>query len=89
MQGYSFFDTLKNSFNLLYTKIFWKKARLVRLPILARNRKNIIMSQGITCGTNCRLNPSSDGIIRIGKDVTLGDQCKLKRWKKLKLETMS
>lgn len=85
VRGYSFFDSLKNSFNLLYTKIFWKNARLVRLPILARNRENIIISHGFTCGTNCRLNPSSEGIIRIGKDVTLGDQCQIEAMEKVEI----
>ena len=65
MNGYGLGDTIKNSINYVYTKLFWKEARFVRLPIIARNKKNINISSGFTCGSNCRLNPGTDGTITI------------------------
>lgn len=39
----------------IYTKIFWKNARLIRLPFYARNRRNIVIQKGFTCGFACRI----------------------------------
>lgn len=77
MKGYSLFYTIKNAMNLIYTKIFWNKARLVRTPILARNRKNIIYGKGFTCGVGCRLNPGIKGLIQIGYNFVMGDYCQI------------
>lgn len=49
----------------------------MRLPILARNRKNIIYGKGFTCGVGCRLNPSANGTIKIGCDFVMGDYCQI------------
>ena len=83
MNGYGFGDTIKNAFYLLYTRAFWKKARLVRMPINARNRKNIIFSEGFTCGKNCRINPGRDGIVQIGTNFVMGDQCQIEAMKEV------
>lgn len=77
MRGYSFGDTLKNAIFFIYTHIFWHGARLVRLPILARNRHNISYGHGLTCGVNCRINPGTNGKISIGDNFTMGDQCQI------------
>lgn len=77
MNGYGIGDTIKNAVSYVYTKLFWKKARLVRLPIVARNRKNIRISSGFTCGSNCRLNPGENGIIAIGERFVMGDLCQI------------
>lgn len=83
MYGYGIGDTLKIAVSLLYTKIFWHGARLVRLPVLARNRTNIKYGVGFTCGTNCRLNPGTDGILVIGRNFTMGDQCQIEAMKRV------
>lgn len=57
---YSIGENIKNIIALMYTKLIWKNARLVRLPFYARNQRNIIMSKGFTCGYNCRLSAGSD-----------------------------
>ncbi len=85
MRGYSFKDTVKNGFNLLYTKLFWKNARLVRLPILVRNKKNLFIEEKFTCGIHCRLNVGEDGKIIIGKNFTMGDFCQLEGMKSIEI----
>lgn len=77
MRGYSIGDILKNLINFVYTKIFWRPARLVRMPIMARHRKNIFISEGFTCGSDCRLNPGEKGRIKFGRNFTMGDQCQI------------
>lgn len=77
---YSIGENIKNIIALMYTKLIWKNARLVRLPFYARNQRNIIMSKGFTCGYNCRLSAGSDivgGKIIFGKNFTMGDNCQL------------
>ncbi len=81
MNGYGLGDTIKIFFSLIYTKLFWKHARLVRLPIMARNRNKIRISEGFTSGTNCRLNPGVNGYITFGKNFTMGDQCQIEAMK--------
>lgn len=83
MNGYGIGDTIKNFVFLIYTKIFWNGARLVRLPILARNRSNIKIGAGFTCGANCRMNPGANGRLIIGQNVTLGDQCQIEAMKEV------
>lgn len=83
MNGYGVCDTCKNVLNLLYTRLLWKNARLVRRPILVRNRRNITMGRGFTCGVNCRINPGPEGIICIGQNFTMGDQCQIEAMKKV------
>lgn len=79
---YSIGENIKNIIALMYTKLIWKNARLVRLPFYARNQRNIIMSKGFTCGYNFRLSAGSDivgGKIIFGKNFTMGDNCQLER----------
>ena len=79
---YSIGENIKNIIALMYTKLIWKNARLVRLPFYARNQRNIIMSKGFTCGYNCRLSAGSDivgGKIIFGKNFPMGDHCQLER----------
>lgn len=83
MRGYGIGDTIKNAIFLLYTKLMWKNARLVRMPILARNRANIQYGKGFTCGSNCRLNPSEEGKLIIGENFIMGDQCQIEAMKEV------
>lgn len=73
MRGYSFGTLLKNFVSLLYTKLFWRGARLVRLPILLRHKANIQLGGGFTCGVGCRFYPGEQGKLRIGRNVVMGD----------------
>ena len=85
LKGYTFADSLKYGFFLIYTKLVWRKARLVRLPVLIRNRNNISYGQGFTCGTGCRINPGSKGRLVIGKDFVMGDYCQIEAMNSIRI----
>lgn len=74
---YGCYETIKNGYSLLITKIFFKKARLIRFPAYIRNKKFINFNTGFTCGYQCRLEciPNSNGYgnISFGKNVRIGD----------------
>ena len=73
---YSFSEKIKNFFSLVYTKFFWKKARLIRLPNYIRNKKNIVYGSGLTTGYNLRVEASNNQCsIHIGNNVVIGDYC--------------
>lgn len=81
-------DTLKNAINILYTKIVWRGARLVRMSIVVRNRINFCYGKGFTCGTGCRINPGPKGKLCIGNNFVMGDQCQIEAMKEQLLEMM-
>ena len=75
---YGLYETILNAKNLLVTKLFYPKARLIRFPFYARNRKNMVWGSGFTCGYRCRLECVSAsggqvGKISFGNNVKIGD----------------
>jgi lipopolysaccharide O-acetyltransferase len=70
---------LKLIFYTINTKLFFRPARLIRLPFEIRNRKFIKWGRGFTTGKYCRLEAhplnvkSKDNCIRIGDNVQLND----------------
>lgn len=62
---------------LLYTKLFFPRARLVRLPFDVRNKKNINFGKGLTTGVGCRIEAYPVDIskvcLTIGKYVEMND----------------
>lgn len=73
MNVYGFGEFILNGIAYIYTKIFWSTARLIRLPIYARNKKAIRYKEGLTTGYACRLNVGTEGKLCLGKNCTLGD----------------
>jgi len=78
IKTYGFFGGLHIFISFLYTKIFFPKARLIRLPFDIRNRKNIEFASRFTTGVGCRLEsfPLSDDsriCIKIGENVQIND----------------
>lgn len=74
--NYSFSEMISNFFSVIYTLIFWPKARLIRKGRHIRGRKGIIYGRGFTTGYNCRI--EINGIINekkllIGNNVVIGD----------------
>lgn len=64
--------------SLIYTKIFYNKSRLIRLPFDVRNRKNIDFGTGLTTGFGCRieafpLDKKSKKIIKFGENIEIND----------------
>lgn len=74
--------SLGNIFRLLcdviFTKLVWTSARLVRYPIFVRGRRYLKFGKGFTTGRNCRLEilhieGKNDPILKIGNNVQLND----------------
>lgn len=74
---YGLYEIKRNIISLIRTKIFYPKARLIRYPVFIRNKKNIQLGKGFTCGYNCRIeaivNSEKSGKITFGEDVKIGD----------------
>ncbi len=90
MQQYGIYEILLNVKNLLITKIFFPKARLIRYPFYIRNKKNIKINDGFTCGYNCRLESIKTkeefGKILLGINVKVGDNVHLASASEVKIE---
>lgn len=76
--GYGVGEILKNAISLIYTKMFYKGARLIRRPIYVRGKKFLKYGDGFTTGYSCRLEMFDTGSneekkIIIGKNCKLGD----------------
>lgn len=73
MVQYSFIDIIRNIKSLLFTKVFYPHARLVRWPIYRFGPK-FIYGIGFTTGRGCRIDiGESKSSLIIGKDARLGD----------------
>lgn len=59
---------------VVFTRLFFRPARLIRLPVFLRGRSKIVFGRGFTCGYLVRLDAfGADGCIRFGQDVQLND----------------
>lgn len=84
---YGFLEKISNGISLIYTRIFWPGARLIRLPVRARNKENIKYGKKFTLGYSCRLEGgTSYGSIEIGNNVVIGDYAHLAGYEKLVIE---
>ncbi|ELC8354180.1 DapH/DapD/GlmU-related protein [Clostridium perfringens] len=75
---YSFSETLKNIYSLVLTKIFFKRARLIRRPFYCRGKKWLEIDEGFTTGYACRfdiLGNENDNLKKLifGKNCCIGD----------------
>jgi len=76
LANYSFGEKIICLIALIYTKLCWKQARLIRLPCFIRGKKAISYGSGFTTGYNCRI--ECNGIITkkrliIGVNCIIGD----------------
>ena len=73
---YSLFQSIYLAFCLAYTKIFFSKSRLLRLPIDIRRRRCIDFGTGLTTGSNCRIEAHQDSkkkVLFFGADIQIND----------------
>lgn len=75
---YSLYETVKNILSFIYTKVFYKKVRLIRLPAYIRGGDLIDFGEGFTTGYNCRIEcfpvaPGRSKTLIIGKNCHIGD----------------
>jgi lipopolysaccharide O-acetyltransferase len=76
LKRYGIFGLLKLIRSFVYTKLFFSKARLIRLPFDIRNKKNIEIGDNFTTGFGCRLEayPVDESVVlKFGKNVQLND----------------
>ena len=55
IKRYGLLGVLMLWLSLVYTKIFFPKARLIRLPFDIRNRRFVVIADGFTTGFGCRI----------------------------------
>lgn len=78
IKRYGFIGTVKLVVSLVYTKIFFRNARLIRLPFDIRNKRNIKIGDNFTTGFGCRIEAYpqkaiDDVILFFGKNVEIND----------------
>lgn len=74
--NYGIREVLSNGISLIYTRLFWRGARLIRQPAHIRGKKAIQYGIGFTTGYNCRIeiNGKINGIkLKIGNNCVIGD----------------
>ena len=75
---YGLLSSIKLLLSIIYTRVFFPRARLIRLPFDIRNRRNIRIGKNFTSGFGCRIEayPDSKGnqkLITIGDNVQIND----------------
>lgn len=76
IKKYGFFGFIKLIFSLIYSKLFFKNVRVIRLPVDIRNKSQINFGINLTTGVGCRLEAySSDNkvCLHIGRNVQMND----------------
>lgn len=76
MGKFDFIGLVKMIVSFIYTKIFFSKAKIIRLPFDVRNKKFILISEGFTTGFGCRLEayPVNNEIsLKFGTNVQMND----------------
>ncbi len=70
---YSFSETISTGVALIFTKLFYNKARLIRRPIYIRGKSSLSYSAGFTTGHFCRFDlPGGEK-----KTLTIGENCQI------------
>ncbi|WP_025707033.1 DapH/DapD/GlmU-related protein [Paenibacillus graminis] len=70
--NYGFIEIVKNAISFIYTKLFWKNARLVRLPIRVRGKDCMSYGPGFTTGYSCRIEMNG---IKAPEKLIIGENC--------------
>ena len=73
---YSLFEIIRNGVSYINTKIFYRNARLIRLPFYIRGKNKIIYGQKFTTGYGCRLE-AFDIDNNMKNKITIGYNCRI------------
>ena len=77
---YGIGELINNAISVVYTKLFWKKARLIRRPFYCRGKKYVLYKDKLTIGYGCRFEALQEnkkvqhGKIIIGENCSFGDR---------------
>lgn len=78
--NYGITETIKNLIFIILTKLFFRNARLIRLPITIRGKKFIKLGRNFTTGFRCRIEVNglhSEKVLIIGSNVNIGDDVRI------------
>lgn len=75
---YGVFGSVRLLISLIYTKLAFPKARLIRLPFDIRNRRNIHIGNNFTSGFGCRIEAfpkvkTNEKILILGDNIEVND----------------
>ena len=73
LKQYSLSDIAGMGRSFALTKVFYPGARLVRRPITVRGKDKLEYGAGFTTGKGCRIESFNGGLIKVGRDVHIGD----------------
>jgi lipopolysaccharide O-acetyltransferase len=78
IKKYGIIGSIKLGLSLVYTKLFFNNARLIRLPFDIRNKRYIKIGDHFTSGFGCRieaypLDNNTDFTLSIGNNVQIND----------------
>jgi len=88
LERYGFLGSLKLGISLIYTKLFFKQARLIRLPFDIRNKKFIEIGKKFTSGVGCRIEAypeNKEKVVFIGNNVQINDYVHISGMKGVRL----
>lgn len=90
MNKYDLMGTIRLLYSLIVTKIFYKKARLIRQPSDIRGKKYVELNDGFTSGFGCRLEAypenKNEKVLIFGKNVQINDYVHITARKKVVIE---
>lgn len=77
--SYSLEEMIKNVISLIYTKVFFRNARLIRRPFYLRGREYLQYGAGFTTGYSCRVEMFciEPNFNKNQKKLIIGSNCKL------------
>ena len=78
IRRYGFLGFLRIVICWIYTKLFFRNARLLRLPFDIRNKKHIEIGKSLTTGIGCRIeaypvNKNSKQVLIFGTNIEIND----------------
>ena len=90
MSKYDLIGKIRLFYSLVTTKIFYKKARLIRQPFDIRGKEYIELNYGFTCGFGCRLEAypknENEKVLIFGKNVQINDYVHITAREKVLIE---
>jgi acetyltransferase-like isoleucine patch superfamily enzyme len=76
LSKYRLYGSLKILLSLIYTRLFFRPARLIRLPADIRNSKYIAMGKNLTTGVGCRIEAypiNNVRVLHMGENIQMND----------------
>jgi len=74
---WSFFELITLGFSVMWTRLFYPRAKLICYPVYMRGKRSLSYERGLNIGYGCRfdlLNPDKT-TLKIGKSCEMGDCC--------------